>query len=64
MSSPAVLPLGAVADQRFSGVEEVLGYRLTPDITLRVGHRARKAFVRTGYDHQAAASVVWWRRWM
>ncbi len=64
MSSPAVLPLGQVTQQRFNGVEEVLGYRLTPDITLRVGHRARQGFGRPGYDHQAAASVVWWKRWM
>lgn len=62
MSSPAVL-LSDVLPQRFNGVEEVLGYRLTPDITLRVGHRARQGFGRPGYDHQAAASIVWWKRW-
>jgi hypothetical protein len=63
MMSPAVLaPL--VVDQRLNGVEETLGYRLTPEFTLRLGHRARQGFGRPGYDHQGAVSVVWWKRWM
>ncbi len=63
MSSPAVLP-AFVVQQRLNGVEETLGYRLTPEITLRLGHRARRGFGRPGYDHQGAVSVVWWKRWM
>lgn len=63
MSSPLALPL-IVEQQRFAGVEEVLGYRVTPEITVRVGHRARRAFGRPRFDHQAEASVVWWRRWI
>lgn len=63
MSSPLVLA-ASVQQQRFTGVEEVLGFRLTPEITLRIGHRARRGFGRPGFDHQAAASVVWWRRWI
>lgn len=61
MSSP-VLP--AFVEQHLRGVEETLGYRLTPEITLRVGHRARRGFGRPGYDHQGAVSAVWWKRWM
>jgi hypothetical protein len=63
MSAPAVLATG-VQQQRFYGVEETLGYRLTPDITVRASHRARRGFGRASYDHIAAVSVVWWRRWM
>jgi hypothetical protein len=62
MESPLVLPLGII-DQHLAGVEEVVGFRVTPELTLRVGHRARRLFGRTGYDHQAEASIVWWRRW-
>jgi hypothetical protein len=62
MDSPLVLPLGII-DQHLAGVEEVVGFRVTPELTLRVGHRARRLFGRTGYDHQAEASIVWWRRW-
>jgi len=57
-----VLPAGIV-DQHLAGVEEVVGFRVTPELTLRVGHRARRGFGRAGYDNQAEASIVWWRRW-
>ena len=41
-----------------------LGFRVTPEITLRAGHRARQGFGRPGYDHTISASIVWWRRWL
>jgi len=65
MSSPAALATGAVP-LTFAGVEETLGFRVTPDITLRAGHRARRPFAigRPGYTHQATVSIVWWKRWM
>jgi hypothetical protein len=65
MSSPAALVTGTVP-LTFAGVEETLGFRLTPDITVRAGHRARRPFAveRPGYTHQAAVSIVWWKRWM
>lgn len=63
IDSPFVLAT-AVVEQRLSGVEEVLGYRITPELTLRLGHRARSGFGRPGYDHRASVSIVWWRRWM
>jgi hypothetical protein len=68
IASPAVLFAGttptAVLDERLNGVEETLGYRLTPEITLRASHRARRSFGRTEYDHTLAVSAVWWKRWM
>jgi hypothetical protein len=63
MSSPAVTPLTFV-DQHFTGTEEIVGYRVTPAITIRSGHRARRGFGRPGFDHQAEVSIVWWQRWM
>jgi hypothetical protein len=63
MDAPLVLSTGAVA-QKLASVEEVVGFRITPEITVRVGHRARRVFGRPGYDNQAAASLVWWRRWL
>lgn len=62
MDSPLVLPAGIV-DQHLAGIEEVIGFRVTPEVTLRIGHRARRVFGRGAYDNQAAASIVWWRRW-
>jgi hypothetical protein len=60
MSAP--VPLAGRLD--LTGTEEVVGYRLTPDITLRASHRARRPFGRPGFDHQAVVSIVWWRRWL
>ena len=57
-------PLLGVIDQQFTGIEETVGFRLTPEITIRGGHRARRAFGRTGFDNQVTASVVWWKRWL
>ena len=63
MSSPLVTsPL--VVRQRLVGFEEVVGFRLTPELTLRLGHRARRGFARPRYDQQAELSLVWWRRWL
>ena len=62
MDAPHVLP-GGVLDQHLVGVEEVVGFRVTHELTLRVGHRARRLFGQGDYDNQAAASIVWWRRW-
>jgi hypothetical protein len=47
----------------FLGVEETVGYRLTPDVTFRVSHRARRAFGQTPFQNQLAASIVWAHRW-
>ncbi|OFW02381.1 MAG: hypothetical protein A3I61_12960 [Acidobacteria bacterium RIFCSPLOWO2_02_FULL_68_18] len=63
IDSPLVLQTDAV-EQQLTGVEAVLGFRVTPDLTVRIGHRARRTFGRPAYDHQAAVSLVWWRRWM
>jgi hypothetical protein len=70
MNAPAVFWLGGAAEpplvvpQRLRGIEETLGYRLTPEITLRAAHRARQRFGQSRYDQTFSVSVVWWRRWM
>ena len=63
MSSPVQLPTSVVR-QYLTGVEETIGYRLTPELTIRGGHRARRGFGRSGFDNQVSVSVVWWKRWM
>ena len=63
MDSPVVLPT-VVAEQQLTNTEEVLGFRLTPELTLRGGHRARRGFGRPGFDHQVEVSLVWWKRWI
>lgn len=58
------LPTIAGLEQNFNGTEQTLGFRVTPEITLRVSHRMRQAFGRDAWDHFGAASIVWYRRWM
>ncbi len=58
------LPLAVPVDQRFKATEQTLGFRVTPEITLRISHRAIERFGVNGFGHTAAASVVWFKRWM
>ena len=64
MSSPAVLATGII-DEHYNGNQLTLGYRLTPELTLRIEHRARQPFapVPPAFDRSVATSIVWWRRW-
>ena len=62
IASPLVL--ATAVQQQLTSSEETLGYRLTPEFTLRAGHRARRSFGRPQYEHRFAVSVVWWKRWL
>ena len=59
----AASPLPPDQRQTFAGAEETLGFRITPEVTLRASYRARRLFSQTDFSHQAMASVVWARRW-
>jgi len=54
-------PLGP--RQSFSGVETTVGFRITPEVTVRGSYRTRRLFSQEDYGNQAMASVVWARRW-
>jgi hypothetical protein len=43
--------------------EATVGFRATHEVTLRGSYYARKAYGRQDFDHQAAVSAVWYRRW-
>lgn len=58
------LTMPSTAGGRFTGVEETVGYRISPELTVRAGHRARRAFGRVGFAHDASLALVWWRRWL
>jgi hypothetical protein len=64
MRAPVINVGAGLTHLELTGVEETVGYRVTPEITVRAGHRARRLFGRADYDHQGAISIVWWRRWM
>lgn len=64
ITAPQVSPSGGSLDLRLTSVEETIGLRVTPELTLRVGHRARRTFNAPAHDHQWLLSAVWWRRWI
>jgi hypothetical protein len=64
MDAPLVTAAVGTVDQHLLSIEETAGFRVTPEITLRVSHRARRGFGRPGYDNQFGVSAVWWKRWM
>lgn len=66
ISTPVAMarPAGAFVEQRLSGVEETLGYRVTSDLTLRLSHRAHRTVGAKTYAQTAAVSIVWWKRLM
>lgn len=43
--------------------EVVLGYRATPDITLRAGYLVTRTYGVAAWSHRAETSLVWARRW-
>jgi hypothetical protein len=58
------LPVAVAREQTFTATEQTLGFRITPEITLRVSHRAIERFGVNGFGHTAAASLVWFKRWL
>jgi hypothetical protein len=64
VSGDGLLPTRPATAARFTGVEETVGYRVTPELMVRVGHRARRGFGQPDFAHEASVSLVWWRRWM
>lgn len=58
------LPLTAAVQQHFNASEQTVGFRLTPELTLRASHRLIERFGTTGFGHTGAVSIVWYRRWM
>ena len=58
------LPLEDAVRQHFTASEQTIGFRLTPELTLRASHRLMERFGATEFGHTGAVSIVWYRRWM
>lgn len=58
---PLLFPLPLRTDR--TTAEFTAGYRLTREWTVRGGYVRERPYLRTTWDHQAAVSVVWARRW-
>lgn len=62
-ASSAVLVGSAPGRRTASSAEATLGYRLTPQFTLRGGYQGANSFNREAWQHALAVSVVWAQRW-
>jgi hypothetical protein len=58
------LPLAVAVQQHFNASEQTIGFRLTPELTVRASHRLIERFAATEFGHTEAISIVWYRRWM
>jgi hypothetical protein len=58
------LPLAVAVQQHLNASEQTIGFRLTPEVTLRASHRLVERFGTTEFGHTGAVSIVWYRRWM
>jgi hypothetical protein len=59
-----MLPLADAVRQHFNASEQTIGFRLTPELTLRASHRLTERFGAAEFGHTGAVSIVWYRRWM
>jgi hypothetical protein len=53
---------GQPASQTYQRHEAIVGFRVTPDLTLRAGYMTRKGYVVFHWDDQFLASVTWQRK--
>jgi hypothetical protein len=63
-SAPPLITASFVgARTRLAMVETTLGFRVTPEVTLRSSYYTRKGYDASAWDHQVAVSAVWARKW-
>lgn len=62
-TAPQVAADGAATPRTYLAVDSTLGYLVSPEITVRVGHTALRGWAAPATDHQLGLSVVWARRW-
>jgi hypothetical protein len=55
-------PSGDILGDTYDRFEAILGYRISPDFTLRGGYLGRKGYVVSHWDDQAVVSAVWSRK--
>ena len=48
---------------RLATAEATVGFRVTPEVTLRSSYYTRKSYGASAWDHQVGVSAVWARKW-
>jgi hypothetical protein len=55
--------LGSDTRRTYRSIDTTIGYRLDPELTLRVAHTAIRSWTVPDIDHQIGVSLMWARRW-
>ena len=62
-TSTPVFAAGARTRRTGTSAEATIGYRLTPDFTLKGGYQGSRSYTAGDWDHAAALSLVVFNRW-
>jgi len=62
-ASTPVFVSGLRARRSASTADGTIGYRLSPEVTLKAGYQGSRTYTGTAWDHAAAVSFVYARRW-
>jgi hypothetical protein len=62
VSTPVYTPAGRVRRSAV-GADATLGYRVTPEVTLRAGYQGVRGYGVPDWEHAVATSIVWSKRW-
>jgi uncharacterized protein RhaS with RHS repeats len=60
----APIQIAGVRSRRTAGsAETTIGYRLSPEITLKAGHQTSRTYAISDWNHAAVVSFVFFERW-
>ena len=62
-TSTPVFAAGTRTRRTGAATEATIGYRLSPEITLKGGYQGSRTYTTEAWEHAAAASVVVFKRW-
>lgn len=65
MRSPEAVPSAPTQFtwREYQVIETTGGYRLSPDLTVRLAHAAIRSWGLASFDHQLGVSLIWSKRW-
>lgn len=65
LHSPEVSRSGpfTVAHRVFQSIDTTVGYRVSPTLTVRLGHSSMKGWTSDTFDQQVGLSLMWTNRW-
>ena len=61
--APVLAAGGSPRIQTFRSLDTTLGYRVDPEVTLKLGYSAVSTWGADRVDHQAGLALMWTRRW-